>query len=328
MTEFPLISVVIPVKNEAELLGRCLDSLRRLDYPKEKLEIIIADGLSTDATKDIALSYGVKWVVNEKEIVVSGRNCGFKKSKGDLVAFTDADCIFHPDWLKNSIKYFNQAGVGGIGGVSLQPQDSTNFEKAVDFLFSLAGFFKTTSHLKALNGAKKVKDIAGCNAVYLREALQKVMPVDEGLLTAEDVWMNFLLKRSGYSLILAPDVMLWHYRRSSLKKFLRQVYRFAIGRMQVAKRSPALINIFHIAAGLSMPLFFLLGILFYLSGVLGLYIKLIFLTAIVLMLLSLIKTRRLSSALYLPLILVLFLCAWSGGFLRELFFPLKDVKGR
>ena len=108
MTDNPFISVIIPVKNEAILLSRCLDSLKHLNYPQEKLEIIIADGLSTDNTRDVALSYGAKLVANEKQVVGSGRNCGFKESKGSLIAFTDADCIFHPDWLKNSVKYFKQ----------------------------------------------------------------------------------------------------------------------------------------------------------------------------------------------------------------------------
>ena len=127
MIDNPLISVIIPVKNQAALLSLCLDSLRQLDYPKEKIEIIVVDGLSTDDTRDVAQRYKTKLVTNEKQVVVSGRNRGFEESKGELIAFTDADCIFDPAWLKNSIKYFDKDKVGGVGGLSLQPQDSNSF---------------------------------------------------------------------------------------------------------------------------------------------------------------------------------------------------------
>jgi cellulose synthase/poly-beta-1,6-N-acetylglucosamine synthase-like glycosyltransferase len=327
--DYPLISVVIPVKNEAALLSRCLESLMKLDYPKEGLEIIIADGLSTDNTKDVASSFGVKVVANDRQIVVSGRNRGFEVARGDIIAFTDADCIFDARWLRNSIKYFTDDDlVGGVGGVTLAPQDSSSFEKAVDFLFHLAEIFQTTAHRRHSNSAKEVNDIPGCNSLYRKSVLSKVMPVDENLLTAEDVWMNLCIKNYGYKFILAPDVILWHYRRSSPKRFLRQIYRFAIGRMQVGRRAPKLFNIFHILAALSLPVLLVAGIFFYFSAALSLFLKIILAFFIVVLFLSWVKTKSPLVALNLPLVVVIFIFAWSIGFLKELFFPLKEAKGK
>ena len=208
MGENPFVSVVIPVKNEAGILRDCLESLSRLDYPKERLEIILADGRSTDNTKEIGLAYGVKIVTNAKGIVSSGRNRGFEEAKGELIAFTDADCIFDVSWLKNSPKYFSDEKVAGIGGMTFAPRESSNFEKAIDFIFRLAELFQVTSHRRGSPIAKEVKDIPGCNAIYRKEALAKIMPIDEGLLTAEDVWMNFSLRKSGYRFIPSPDIPL------------------------------------------------------------------------------------------------------------------------
>ena len=328
LKDYPLISVVIPVKNEASLLSRCLESLMKLEYPRERLEIIIANGLSTDNTKDVALSFGVKVVTNDKQIVVSGRNRGFEVAQGDIIAFTDADCVFDSGWLKNSIKYFGDDRVGGIGGITLAPADSSSFEKAVDFLFHLAEIFQTTAHRRHAKLAKEVNDIPGCNSMYRKDVLSKVMPVDEKLLTAEDVWMNQCIKNYGYKFILAPDVILWHYRRSSPRRFLRQIYRFAIGRMQVGKKAPKAFNLFHILMGLSLPILLAVGIFSYFFGALILFLKIILAFFIVIMLLSLFKTKSLPAAMNIPLVAVIFIFAWSSGFLKELFFPLKDAQGK
>lgn len=309
-------------------MARCLDSLIKLDYPKDRFEIIISDGLSTDNTKEVARNYTVKVVDNHKQLVVSGRNRGFKEAAGDIVVFTDADCTFHTQWLRNSIKYFSDDKIGGVGGVTFMPPDSSSFEKAIDFLFRLAEFFQATAHRKGLSQPQEVNDIPGCNAMYRKEALKRVMPVDENLLTAEDAWMNFCIRKSGYKLMQAPDVILWHYRRNSPKRFARQIYRFAIGRLQVGKRCFGLMNIFHIICGLSIPIFLLSAIIFYLSGSIDLFFKssaIFFITAT---LLALAQKMAIKVALNVPWVIIIFAFFWSAGFLRELFFPLKDVKGK
>lgn len=326
--ESPKVSVIIPVKNEAVLLRRCLQSLDGLDYPKEALEIIVADGLSSDNTKEVALSFGAMVVTNDRQIVASGRNCGFRQATGEIIAFTDADCVFDPAWIKNSIKYFEDKTLAGVSGVTLPPPDSSDFEKAVDFLFGLAEFFYATAHRRNVTLARKIDDIPGCNAIYRREALEKVMPVDENLLTAEDVWMNFCLKKLGYKFILAPDVRLWHYRRNSPGRFLRQAYRFAIGRAQVGKRAAKLLGPYHILAGIMPPLFILTAVILILSGSGALVMKAAFVFLSLILLFSFIRSGSLGVSLSLILVLPLFAFGWSTGFIREFLFPLKDARGK
>lgn len=327
MQELPLISVVIPVKNEALILKRCLESLKQLTYPKDKLEIIIADGLSKDNTREVALSSGAKVVNNEREIVSSGRNSGFTQAKGELVAFTDADCVFDPGWLKNSVKYFRDPDVGGVGGITLAPKEASDFEKAVDFIFSLAESFKVTSHRRNQIAAEATDDIPGCNAIYRRKALEQVMPVDENLLTAEDVWMNFCLKKAGYKLTFAPDVILWHHRRNSPVKFLRQIRRFAIGRLQVGRRNIKLLKAPHVVLGFSMPVLIVFAYFCLVFNPL-IFLKSVLVFFVFVILACLIKTGSLAVSLNSCLVICLFIYSWSLGFLTELFFPLKDAKGK
>ena len=327
MNEFPTVSIIIPVRNEAVILKRCLASLRQLDYPQEKLEIIVADGLSSDNIGQVIREFGVRQVMNDKQIVVSGRNRGFACTQGEVVAFTDADCVCSRDWIRNSIKYFSDDKVAGVTGATLTPEDSSCLERAVGFLFWVAGLFGSTAQRCSASKTAEVEDMPGCNAIYRREALSRVMPVDEDLLTAEDVWMNRCLRKLGYKLILADDVRIWHYRRSSLKRLLRQVHRFAIGRLQVARKDPGLLSCLHVAVGLSLPAVMAMVVTACLLGY-GLplvELSLIFLFALAL--LSLAKTRSLKTTLDVLLVVLVFVSAWSFGFLQEWLFPLKDGKG-
>lgn len=309
-------------------MARCLESLSVLDYPKERIEVIVADGRSVDNTAQIARHYGAEVVINEKEVVVSGRNRGFARARGEIIAFTDADCVFEAAWAKNAVAYFGDAEVGGIGGPTLSPADSSAFELAVDALFAFAGDLKSTTHLRQKGMVREVSDIPGCNCFYRRQALLAAMPVEESFLTAEDVWMNRSVRCAGYRLLRVPDVVVWHYRRSRPVGFLRQMYRFAIGRLQVGKRDHALLNPFHIVSGLALPLFALSALLAYIFG----SAAIIILSAIVVLAIAaascLAKTRSLAAALYMPLVLLLFFSGWSSGFIRELFFPLADIKGK
>ena len=326
--EFPFVSIIIPVKNEARILGGCLASLKNMDYPRECFEIIIADSLSTDNTQQVAKDYGARIVLNNRQLVVSGRNLGFSQARGELVGFTDADCVVSPDWLKNSIKYFQDEKVAGVGGVTLFPAGATDFEKAVNTVFSLAGFFSSTSHLQKVSCSRQARDIAGCNAIYRKEALAKVMPVDENLLTAEDVWMNLQLGKLGYKFMLGQDVILWHHRRSRPRAFFRQIYRFAIGRLQVGRRDFRLLSLFHILAVLILPLALTAAVILFLTGFSVFLIKATLILLLLPILAGWFRTRSFPAAMYMPLALILFFFAWPAGFLRELIFPIKDVKGK
>ena len=83
MQDLPFVSIIIPVKNEELLIENCLRSLDELNYPKDKYEVIISDGLSTDNTVKIAKNYGAIIVINEKQTVAPARNIGFRYARGE-----------------------------------------------------------------------------------------------------------------------------------------------------------------------------------------------------------------------------------------------------
>ena len=140
--------------------------------------------------------------------------------------------------------------------------------------------------------------------------------------------MNWCLRHRGHILVLAHDTVLWHHRRSRPRTFFRQIYRFAIGRHQVGKRARALLNPWHVLAGLSIPVLAVVaGGLAWTGHALALLLGLGG-AALALAVAALPRSRAFQAALWFPGVVAIFAVAWSAGFLRELAVPLVDADGK
>jgi succinoglycan biosynthesis protein ExoA len=309
----PFISIVIPVKNGARRLECCLDSLARQRYPRDRVEVIVADGRSIDATRAVAESRGARVVDNPRELVAAGRNVGFKHVQGQIVAFTDDDCTFPEDWLERAAMHFTDADIAGLGGPTRMPADESSFGRAVSFLFEIGVRAAGSVHAEKVAAKRAVSDLPGCNMFYRREALERVMPVIETLVTAEDVELGFRLREAGFRLFTVPDVSVWHHKRPTPRRFFRQMYRFAIGRLQVGRRHAGALKPAHIAVGLALP-----------ATVLLLPISAVGLPMLSLMLFAtaMVRTGAPGVALRVPIVVIGGAFAWSAGFMRELVSPL------
>jgi glycosyltransferase involved in cell wall biosynthesis len=114
MNNPPSISIVIPTLNCEKLLKQCLESIENQDYPKNKIEIIIADGGSKDNTLKTARKYTRKIFSNPLKTAEAGKAVGVKKAKNDLIAFIDSDNILpEKDWLKKMVKPFEDDEIVG-----------------------------------------------------------------------------------------------------------------------------------------------------------------------------------------------------------------------
>lgn len=115
----PKASVVIPALNEEKVIRACIESLNVQDYP-HSFEVIIADGGSKDATRRIARSLGVRVVVERTRTIAAGRQKGALAAKGGLIAFSDADAVIPPNWLRELLAPFKDERVtGAFGSFSL-----------------------------------------------------------------------------------------------------------------------------------------------------------------------------------------------------------------
>jgi mycofactocin glycosyltransferase len=318
----PFISIIIPTKNNGDIIERCLKSLWELDYPQDRLEILVSDCHSTDRTREIAKSYCATVVEDKGNSVCSGRNAAFAVAKGEFIAITDADCTFDKNWLKNAIKYFDDSKVGGIGGANLIPEDETSFGKAVGLLFAYAPYITKAAHTRVL---KKVIESRshGSNAIYRADVIKKVTPVDETLVGGEDVIMNNDILDLGYKLLYVPDVIVYHYRRPNIKSWWKSMYRYGMGRVILPRHRKGEVTLAHIITGWSVPIFVALIIILAAINPLLLWLVLIAIILFVFLAYSLadFATHSVEVAWNMPIVLFIFITAWSFGYIHETFWP-------
>ena len=122
MTQLPpFVSILIPISNEADTIERCLDAVLGQDYPLERTEILVADGMSDDGTAEILKSYAashprVTVFDNPQRIVASGLNLLTTHAKGAVLIRVDGHCVIAPDYVGNCVKHIQEGGVDGVGG--------------------------------------------------------------------------------------------------------------------------------------------------------------------------------------------------------------------
>ncbi|MEX2033025.1 MAG: glycosyltransferase, partial [Candidatus Colwellbacteria bacterium] len=119
----PLVSIIIPCRNEADFISRCLDSLLAQDYPKNKIEVLAIDGASTDGTRKIIESYTqkdgrIKLLDNPQKFTPVSLNIGIQNAKGDLITKTDAHTIYPPDYISKCVRYLDEYKTDAVGGVT------------------------------------------------------------------------------------------------------------------------------------------------------------------------------------------------------------------
>lgn len=316
-TKLPKISVVIPVKNGSNLLEACLTSLDNLNYSKTKLEIIVVDNHSTDDTRKIARRHRVHIINNPRYTVGSGRNAGFAAAKGELIAFTDADCTFDGNWLSNSVKYFADKRVGGVSGPNLVPQSEPVFSKAVGLVFDSAYLFNAGSPTKSYNQVFESRS-HGSNCIFRRDALKQVFPMDETIVEGEDVIMTEQIEDAGSKLLYVPDVIVTHYRRSTPIRFANQMMRYAQAKVLLAKRHARQVTPTHIAVGWFLPVYSLIWILVAVNPLLINWWYVVHgIVFVGLVGYALALSQSLAVALYFPVTIAILLFAWSWGYCRE-----------
>lgn len=314
---YPFVSIIIPVRNEEKNLPRLFSSLKKLNYPEKYFEVIIVDGLSTDQTVLISKNYQARVFKNRKIIRGAGCQIGIRKAKGDLVAFTDADCVVPRKWLKEMTPYFADDKVGAIGGPNVTPKDDTNFAKAVsDVLWVLTRTGSRYGFQSIQVG--EIYHNPGCNVIYRKNAIQAVGGFNSELLTCEDEELDFRLRQNGWRILFTAKISVDHYRRSTYHKIFLQSYRFAIGRAQAILLHPQMARWFHF-----VPSFFLISLmvfpLAYVMSGLGILLTVyLFLALFIFLTISVfLQVYKKTTYFYVYLVIILtWFLGWGLGFIK------------
>lgn len=230
------ITVVVPTKNEARRLGKCLASLQDQTVPPR--EILVVDGHSEDGTAEVAQRHGVRVVYEDYGTRAGACQVGVEAAQGSLIAFTDADCVPHPTWLE-SLEAALEADVMGVGG-RIVNEGGAFWERAVDAaLDTLVGSANSVQG-RVFREKRYVSSVSGCNSLYRRADLLAVGGFRTDLLTAEDTELNARLRDHG-RLLYIPDAVVYHRHGRGLRDFARRMYQYGFGRGQSLLLGPPLL---------------------------------------------------------------------------------------
>ncbi|HTR64562.1 MAG TPA: PqqD family peptide modification chaperone [Terriglobales bacterium] len=224
---FPTVDVVIPARNEARLLGECLDSLAAQSYPAELVRVIVVDDGSTDTTAEIARSKGATVVHGEKRGAGAARNAGMAQGNGELVAFLDAHCTADPEWLRLLAERFSSPGIGGCQAAIEHRASNRKIQRYIE----TSGAFTAERIVEAtISGRKHLFPwiLSGCS-MYRRSAVEQAGGFNETLPACEDVDLSWRVLLLGYELTHEPKAACIHIDGNSWHRFLQKNYSYGKG---------------------------------------------------------------------------------------------------
>lgn len=217
----PLVSVVIPVYNDAMRLAQCLTALQHQTYPHE---VIVVDNRSTEAIKPICEQFGVRYCYEAQPGNNAARNRGIRAAAGAIIAITDADCIADPDWLAEGMRAITTAPL--IGG-AIHFTFRGNRPNVVEYADSL-------SYLRQQDYIESEHYAAGANLFIHRSVFEAVGYFDERLLNLGDKEFCQRAYAAGVAIAYCAEAVVYHPARSTLKALLSKGRRQARASVRLA----------------------------------------------------------------------------------------------
>jgi len=259
---YPLITIVMPVRNEERFIAATIQQLLNQDYPRDRYEIIVADGESRDRTceivEEIARTHSqVILRSNPGHLPSSGRNVGFKNAKGDIFLVIDGHCqIPNNQLFINVVDCFKKSRAQCLG----RPQpfiipEEPNMQKAIALARSSWLGHSSNSFIHSGNEGFVSPVSVGC--AYKREIFEKIGFVDESFDACEDVEFNYRIEKAGFKTFFSPKITVHYYSRDTLAGLWKQLIRYGKGRFNFIFKHPEAINL-----DMFLPAALVIGIIF------------------------------------------------------------------
>lgn len=221
----PVVSVVIPCRNEVRFIGPCLDSIVRSDYPKERLEVLVVDGRSEDGTRAVVEAYRERhpWIHlldNPARVTPVALNIGIRAARGAIVVRMDV----HSHWAENYItecqRALEETGADCVGGMMVTlPRGQGRWDQAVAVALSHPFGVGNSAFRTHTGGPRRVDTVFG--GAYRREVFADVGLFNEALLRSQDIEFSLRMRRAGKRVVLVPGARCYYWARSDLRSFLR-----------------------------------------------------------------------------------------------------------
>lgn len=288
----PKVSIIVPCYNEEVTIQLLLESISRQTYPINDLEIILADGMSTDRTRlKVAVfqeanpDLKIKIVDNPKRIIPAALNSGLRAAQGEIVIRLDGHSMPYPDYVEQCVADLQSGRGDNVGGVwEIRPGNETWMAKSIAVAAAHPmGVGDARYRLASQAGAVDTVPF-GC---FKRQLFEQIGEFDETLLTNEDYEFNCRIRKQGGTIWLDPAIRSVYFARSGLGELAQQYWRYGFWKYKMLRRYPETLRWRQ-----AMPPLFVLGVT-------GLGLMAIFWWYALILLIA--------------VLLIYFLCLWLGS---------------
>jgi succinoglycan biosynthesis protein ExoA len=231
MSQLPRVSIVMPAFNEEHYIEACLASVQAQDYPRELVEILVADGRSTDRTREILARLTesdprIRLIDNPARLQAAGLGIAVKAATGDVIVRMDVHCEYAPDYVRKCVEVLEATGAENVGGAQ-RARSKTLFQRA---LCAALGSKLGTGGV----GYRDEHSEGFVDTVFLgafrRRVFETVGLWDPAAITNEDSELNQRITEAGVKIYLSRDIVVHYYPRDSFKALATQYFRYGRGR--------------------------------------------------------------------------------------------------
>jgi glycosyltransferase involved in cell wall biosynthesis len=323
----PSVSIIIPCYNEEATIRHLLDSILEQTYPREKMEVVIADGLSVDGTRAQIENFqrehpdlSVLVVENTIRTIPSALNFAIKNSHGEIIVRLDAHSAPIPEYVQRCVEALQTGKGTNVGGVwMIQPSANTWIAQSISVAAAHPlGVGDAMYRLKASAGPVDTVPFGS----FHRSLIEKIGGFDETLLANEDYEFNTRVRQSGGVVWLDPEIRSTYFSRGTLKGLAVQYHRYGFWKYKMLQRYPDTIRwrqalppvftavlVILLVSSLFIPVArYLLGLqlFFYFGALIAAAIR------------AAIKQKKLFLIPGLPLAICTMHLSWGSGFLKSM----------
>ena len=195
----PMVSFIVPVRNDAKRLEWCLRSIQANSFSGTRIEVVVVDNGSTDGSADVARRLGALVIESGSSCVAELRNTGAAQSAGEMLAFVDADHEISAAWVRAAMETLRAPNVAATGALCYAPIDGTWVQR-------------TYGQLRGLpTGTRDVEWLGSGNLVVRRTVFQAIGGFDTSLVTCEDVDLCNRIRTAGFRIVSNADMKNVHY---------------------------------------------------------------------------------------------------------------------
>lgn len=228
------VSIVIPGYNCSKTIQETIQACLEQNYPKELMEIIFVDDGSVDNTRELVNKFPVRYFYQSNSGPAKARNRGWREAKGEIIFFTDSDCIPEKNWINAIIRNFNSRDIGGVGGSYGIKNDRSSLARCIhsEILFR---------HRRM---PREVKALGSYNLAIPKRILEEINGFNEAYKTSsgEDNDLCYRLLKRGFKLIFEPQAIVYHYYPEKLFSYLKHQFWHGFWRVKLYHDYPHMVR--------------------------------------------------------------------------------------